>query len=107
MTVPLKGALARRRLGVVHLFFFVVAASAPLTVLGGGVTTTYAVTGSLGVPLSFIVLALILGRVDALGSGGRALLAAAATMGLRFICACSPPSNRPIRQGRCRPSARS
>ena len=30
------------------------------------------------------VLALILGRVDALGSGGRALLAAAATMGLRF-----------------------
>ncbi|GIF76015.1 amino acid permease [Asanoa siamensis] len=37
------------------------AASAPLTVLGGGVTTTFAVTGSTGVPLSFLVLALILG----------------------------------------------
>jgi amino acid transporter len=31
-----------------------------LTVLGGGVTTTYAVTGSKGVPLSFLVLAVIL-----------------------------------------------
>ena len=60
MSEPLAGTLARRRLGVVHLFFFVVAASAPLTVLGGGVTTTYAVTGSKGVPLSFIVLAVIL-----------------------------------------------
>jgi amino acid transporter len=44
-------------LGVVHLFFFTVAASAPLTVLGGGVTTTFAVTGIAGVPLSFLVLA--------------------------------------------------
>ena len=60
MSAPLSGTLARRRLGVVHLFFFVVAASAPLTVLGGGVTTTYAVTGSKGVPLSFIVLAVVL-----------------------------------------------
>ena len=40
-----------------HLFFFTVAASAPLTVLGGGVTTTFAVTGIAGVPLSFLVLA--------------------------------------------------
>jgi amino acid transporter len=60
MSAPLSGTLARRRLGVVHLFFFVVAASAPLTVLGGGVTTTYAVTGNKGVPLSFVVLAVIL-----------------------------------------------
>ena len=48
--------LARRRLGVISLIFFTVAASAPLTVLGGGVTTTYAVTGIAGVPLSFILL---------------------------------------------------
>ncbi|SDZ52789.1 amino acid/polyamine/organocation transporter, APC superfamily [Asanoa ishikariensis] len=61
MSEQLAGTLARRRLGVVHLFFFVVAASAPLTVLGGGVTTTFAVTGSKGVPLSFLVLAVILG----------------------------------------------
>lgn len=53
--------LTRRRLGVVHLFFFTVAASAPLTVLGGGVTTTYAVTGIAGVPLSFLLLGIALG----------------------------------------------
>jgi amino acid transporter len=52
--------LRQRRLGVLHLVFFTVAASAPLTVLGGGVTTTYAVTGNLGTPLSFIVLAVAL-----------------------------------------------
>ncbi len=53
--------LRRRRLGVIHLVFFTVAASAPLTVLGGGVTTTFAVTGDPGVPLSFLVLAVALG----------------------------------------------
>ncbi|MFC4944478.1 APC family permease [Pseudonocardia sp. GCM10023141] len=52
--------LRRRRLGVIHLLFFTVAASAPLTVLGGGVTTTFAVTGNAGVPLSFLVLAVAL-----------------------------------------------
>ena len=52
--------LRRRRLGVIHLVFFTVAASAPLTVLGGGVTTTFAVTGNVGVPLSFLVLAVAL-----------------------------------------------
>ncbi len=55
------GRLAKRRLGVLHIFFFTVAASAPLTVLGGGVTTTYAVSGNLGVPLSFLILAALLG----------------------------------------------
>jgi amino acid transporter len=53
--------LKRRRLGALHLVFFTVAASAPLTVLGGGVTTTFAVTGIPGVPLSFLVLAVALG----------------------------------------------
>ena len=52
--------LAPRRLGVIHIFFFTVAASAPLTMLGGGVTTTFAVTGVLGVPLSFILVGLAL-----------------------------------------------
>lgn len=40
--------LARQQLGVTHIVFFTVAASAPLTVLGGGVTTTFAVTGVAG-----------------------------------------------------------
>jgi len=53
--------LARRRLSVVHIFFFTVAASAPLTVLGGGVTTTFAVTGAVGVPLSYLLIAVALG----------------------------------------------
>ncbi|MFC7550568.1 APC family permease [Plantactinospora sp. GCM10030261] len=57
---PSHSGLARRRLGVVHLVFFTVAASAPLTVLGGGVTTTFLVTSNTGVPVSFLVLAAIL-----------------------------------------------
>ncbi|TCK25138.1 APC family permease [Pseudonocardia endophytica] len=60
--------LRRRRLGVVHLVFFTVAASAPLTVLAGGVTTTYAVSGNAGVPLAFLGLAVVLG-LFAIGYG--------------------------------------
>ncbi len=52
--------LDRRRLGVLSVTFMIVAASAPLTVLAGGVTTTFAVTGVIGVPLSFILLGLVL-----------------------------------------------
>ncbi|GAA1033597.1 APC family permease [Amycolatopsis albidoflavus] len=58
MSTPhLVPQLRRRRLGVIHLVFFTVAASAPLTVLGGGVTTTFAVSGVMGVPLSFLLMA--------------------------------------------------
>jgi amino acid transporter len=53
--------LRRGRLGTAHLVFFTVAASAPLTVLGGGVTTMYAVSGNIGAALSYIVLAVVLG----------------------------------------------
>ncbi|WP_348786523.1 APC family permease [Leifsonia sp. NPDC080035] len=49
-------AATHRRLGVPAVTFMIVAASAPLTVLAGGVTTTFAVTGVLGVPLSFLLL---------------------------------------------------
>ncbi|MEA5456164.1 APC family permease [Sinomonas sp. JGH33] len=45
-----------RRLGVASVTMMIIAASAPLTVLAGGVTTTFAVTGLLGVPLSFLLL---------------------------------------------------
>jgi amino acid transporter len=38
----------------------IIAASAPLTVLAGGVTTTFAVTGLLGVPLSYLILGAVL-----------------------------------------------
>ncbi len=53
--------LRRRQLSVIHIVFFTVAASAPLTVLGGSVTTTFAVTGVTGIPLSFLLLAVALG----------------------------------------------
>jgi amino acid transporter len=49
--------LARPRLGVVQILFFVVGASGPLYAIAGGVTATYAVTGIVGVPLSFVLLA--------------------------------------------------
>ncbi|MBF9134779.1 APC family permease [Plantactinospora sp. S1510] len=55
-----EAGLRRGRLGTIHLVFFTVAASAPLTVLGGGVTTMYAVSGNVGAALSYVLLAVIL-----------------------------------------------
>ncbi|MFV0434056.1 MAG: APC family permease [Leucobacter sp.] len=52
--------LSRRTLGVPAITFMIIAASAPLTVVAGGVTTSFAVTGSLGVPLGFLLIAIIL-----------------------------------------------
>jgi len=49
--------LARKSISTGSLFFFCVGASAPMTVLAGGVVQTYALTGSIGVPLSFLVIA--------------------------------------------------
>ncbi|MGW9195121.1 APC family permease [Micromonospora chersina] len=54
------GGLRRGRLGTAHLVFFTVAASAPLTVLGGGVTTMYAVSGNVGAALGYVLLAAVL-----------------------------------------------
>lgn len=52
--------LSRRTLGVPSITLMIIAASAPLTVVAGGVTTSFAVTGSLGVPLGFLLIAIIL-----------------------------------------------
>ena len=43
------------------MWFFAVGASSPMTVLAGGVIATYAGTGVVGVPLSFVVLVAALG----------------------------------------------
>ncbi|MQA72800.1 MAG: amino acid permease [Solirubrobacterales bacterium] len=59
-TAGREGGLHRRALGVPDLVFFIVAASAPLTVIAGGVASTYLVTGNAGVPLLFLVLGAIL-----------------------------------------------
>ncbi|TCO56589.1 APC family permease [Actinocrispum wychmicini] len=53
-------SLARPRLGATQIVSFVVAASGPLIAIAGGVSTTYAVTGIIGVPLSFVLLAPVL-----------------------------------------------
>lgn len=53
------GAPAPARTGTLSttsIVFMIIAASAPLTVLAGGVPTAYGVSGLLGVPLAFLVL---------------------------------------------------
>jgi amino acid transporter len=53
--------MAGRKLGTGKLVFFTVSASAPMTVLAGGVVVTLAVTGNVGTPLSFLLLGAALG----------------------------------------------
>lgn len=60
--------LAKRKLSTTALVFMIIAASAPLTVLAGGVPTSFAVSGLLGVPVGYLVLGLIL-VVFAVGYG--------------------------------------
>jgi amino acid transporter len=53
-------ALARDRLGVPNVLFFVLAGVAPLTVAAGVIPTAYATTGLTGIPAAFLVIAVIL-----------------------------------------------
>jgi len=52
--------LARDRLGVPAVLFFVLAGVAPLTVTAGVIPTAYATTGLTGIPAAFVAIALIL-----------------------------------------------
>ncbi|MCD1287441.1 MULTISPECIES: APC family permease [unclassified Brevibacterium] len=52
--------LDARRIGTPALVFMIIAASAPLTVVAGGVPSNFAVTGLTGIPLSFVVLGIVL-----------------------------------------------
>lgn len=56
-----ESTLAKRTLGVPALVFLIIAASAPLTVLAGGATTSFAITGQTGVPVGYLLLGVILG----------------------------------------------
>lgn len=60
-TSRVTAALARDRLGVPAVVFYVMSGVAPLTVAAGVITTGYAVTGLTGIPAAFIVTALVLG----------------------------------------------
>jgi amino acid transporter len=53
-------ALARDRLGVPAVLFFVLAGVAPLTVAAGVIPTAYQTTGLTGIPAAFLVIAVIL-----------------------------------------------
>ena len=62
---PLAGSsvsasLARDRLGVPAIVFFVLSAVAPLTVVAGSVTAMFAVTGLRAIPVAYVVVALVL-----------------------------------------------
>jgi amino acid transporter len=59
MTAPT--GLAKKSIGTSSLFWFLVGASAPMTVLVGGVIATYQLTGVVGTPLSFLMLSVALG----------------------------------------------
>jgi hypothetical protein len=55
------GALAGERLGVAAVLGYVMSAVAPLTIVAGLVTTGFAVTGSLGLPVAFLLVGAVLG----------------------------------------------
>ncbi|MEV6493146.1 APC family permease [Actinoplanes sp. NPDC051633] len=59
-TSGVESALARARLGAVALVSNVMAAAAPLTVVAGGATAGFAITAALGIPLAYLVVAVIL-----------------------------------------------
>jgi amino acid transporter len=63
-TVPrtdhVSRTLARDRLGVPAVVFFVMSAAAPLTVVAGVLPTGFAVTGITGIPLAFLVVGAVL-----------------------------------------------
>ncbi|MFG2646869.1 APC family permease [Streptomyces sp. NPDC048436] len=63
---PLATALApERRIGVTGIVFFVVAASAPLTVAAGGIPQSLGVTGILGIPLLYLLIGVVLALFSA------------------------------------------
>src|SRR5688572_17085823 len=59
MTAPT--GLAKKSVGTSSLFWFCVGASAPMTVLAGGILVTYANTGVIGTPLAFLILMVAIG----------------------------------------------
>ena len=52
--------LAADRLGVPSVVFFVMTAATPRTVVAGVVTTGYAITGLIGIPVAFVIIGVVL-----------------------------------------------
>lgn len=55
-----ENRLSKRRLGVPAITLMIIAASAPLTVVAGGVPTSFAVTESMAVPVGFLILSVMI-----------------------------------------------
>lgn len=55
------GVAPGHRLGVPAITLMIVAASAPLTVVGAGATTAYGITNSIAVPIGYVALAIVFG----------------------------------------------
>lgn len=55
-----SSSLAANRLGIMHVVFFVITAAAPLTVIAGVVSTGWLVTDIKGLPLAFLIVAVVL-----------------------------------------------
>ncbi|MBE1471837.1 amino acid permease [Kibdelosporangium phytohabitans] len=55
-----SSALARNRLGVSSIVFFIVSAAAPLTVIGSGAVLTFANTKTIGIPIAYATIAVVL-----------------------------------------------
>jgi len=53
-------ALARDKLGVLAVLAFILASIAPMTVAAGVIPTAYALTGLVGIPAAFLVVAVVL-----------------------------------------------
>jgi hypothetical protein len=53
-------ALAKDRLGIPAVLFFIISAMAPMTVVAGVVTTMYAITGLSAIGAAFVAVALVL-----------------------------------------------
>lgn len=54
-------ALDQNKLTVLTVILMVIAAAAPFTVIGGGATAGWAVTGVLGIPVAYVAMAIVLG----------------------------------------------
>ncbi|MCE7007135.1 amino acid permease [Kibdelosporangium philippinense] len=55
-----SSALARNRLGVSSIVFFIVSAAAPLTVIGSGAVLAFANTKTIGIPIAYAAIAVVL-----------------------------------------------
>lgn len=59
-TSQVTATLAAHRIGVWPLVFMVMAAAAPLTVIAGGATTGWAVSGVVGIPIAYLTIGVLL-----------------------------------------------